>query len=243
MLAIGDRVIIETKRGPELATVVTFPKQIPLEKVGELKPIIRKATPEDLEQANEFREKAVQAIDKFVEIANELNLPMKPVSARYTLDGKYLFILFTADGRVDFRELVHQLSSQLKTRVELHQVGPRDEAKLLGGLGPCGRPLCCSIFLNEFSPVSIKMAKEQGLSLDPTKVSGVCGRLLCCLAYEAEYYRSVSEKAPHKGQNVKTSSGEGVVTGINILKETASVEIDKDTIIEVPLDEIIPEEG
>lgn len=240
VLEVGEKVVVETNRGLELATVIISSKQVLLSEIEEPLPsIIRKATEEDLAQAGELEKKAASAMEKCSEIAGELGLTMKLVSARYTIDGRHLLILFTAESRVDFRELVHQLASQLRTRVELRQIGSRDEAKLLGGLGPCGRPLCCSTFLPEFTPVSIKMAKEQGLSLDPAKISGVCGRLLCCLGYESGYYRSEREKMPKKGQSVKTASGSGVVTDTDIFKETVTVDMESGGSVEVPLGEII----
>ena len=163
---------------------------------------------------------------------------MKLLGAEGNLDGSHFTILFSAEGRVDFRRLVRELALALNARVELHQVGPRDEAKLIGGMGRCGCPLCCVTFLTEFNPLSIKMAKEQNLSLDPTKISGVCGRLLCCLGYETELYRLTKDKLPPVGQKVATPLGEATVTGVNPLKETVMVQLESQAVVELPLADI-----
>jgi cell fate regulator YaaT (PSP1 superfamily) len=226
-LEIDDCVVVETSRGRELGRVVIAPKQLLSSNITEpLKPVIRKATPTDIQHAQHNQEKADKALIQCRESVKKLNLPMKPISAQHNLEGNHLTIFFTAEKRVDFRELVKELSHNLRTRVELRQIGARDEAKLVGGLGKCGYPLCCTSFLCEFTPVSIKMAKEQDVALNPMKTSGVCGRLLCCLGYEVEQYRAMKERLPALGQEVSTSLGKAKVIGLNPLKETISVELD-----------------
>jgi cell fate regulator YaaT (PSP1 superfamily) len=235
-LEINDYVIVETTHGHELGKVVISPGQVIFSEIGEpLKLVVRKAQAEDIEKAQQQQEKTREAIAKCRELVEKLNLPMKPISAQYNLDGSHLTIFFSAEKRVDFRELVRELSRNLKTRVELRQVGARDEAKLIGGLGKCGFPLCCTTFLNDFAPVSIKMAKEQDLALNPMKTSGVCGRLLCCLGYEYEQYRAMKEKLPASGQEVSTNLGKAKVVSCNPLKETVMVELDSGVNVELPL--------
>ncbi|MBM3182436.1 MAG: stage 0 sporulation family protein [Chloroflexi bacterium] len=217
-IEIGDCVIVETNRGRELVKVIIAPKQLLSSEITEtLNPVIRKATPADIQRAQHNQEKADKALRQCRESVTKLNLPMKPVSAQHNLEGNHLTIFFTAEKRVDFRDLVKELSHNLRTRVELRQIGARDEAKLIGGLGKCGYPLCCTSFLCEFTPVSIKMAKEQEVALNPMKTSGVCGRLLCCLGYEVEQYRAMKEKLPALGQEVSTPLGKAKVTGLNPL--------------------------
>jgi cell fate regulator YaaT (PSP1 superfamily) len=171
-------------------------------------------------------------------LIEKLGLPMKLLGAEYNLDGSRLTFFFSATERVDFRQLVRELNRRFNVRVELRQLGPRDEAKLVGGFGRCGRPLCCMSFLTEFSPVSIKMAKEQNLPLNPLKISGVCGRLLCCLAYETEQYQAMKEKLPKPGQTVSTPMGVANVVGINPLKETVLVELESQATVELPLSDL-----
>jgi cell fate regulator YaaT (PSP1 superfamily) len=186
-LAVNDYVVVETERGPGIGRVVIAPKQVIASELAEpLKPVLRKAMPQDLQQREAVKQKEQEALAKCKELVAQFELPMRLLSAEGNLEGSHFTILFSAEGRVDFRRLVRELAATLKARVELHQVGPRDEAKIIGGVGRCGCPLCCMTFLTEFSPLSIKMAKEQNLSLDPTKISGLCGRLLCCLGYETE---------------------------------------------------------
>ena len=238
-LEIDDDVVIETARGHELGKVVITPKQVIHSEITEpLKPIIRKASAEDIERAGRQQERARNAIAKCRELIEKLNLPMKPVSAQYNLDGSHLTIFFSAEKRVDFRELVRELSRSLKTRVELRQVGARDEAKLVGGLGKCGCALCCTTFLSEFAPVSIKMAKEQDITLNPMKTSGICGRLLCCLGYEYEQYRSAKEKMPALKQEVSTTLGNAKVVSCNAIKETVTVELETGGNVELPVSQI-----
>jgi len=242
-LKANDHVVVQTIRGLELGHVVIAPKQVLASEVtGKLKPIVRKAEEDDIEHAQKLADKEGEALAECGKLIAELNLPMKLVSTEYNLDRSRLTFFFTAEERVDFRELVRELTNRFKTRVELRQVGPRDKAKLIGGLGRCGRPLCCISFLSEFDPVSIRMAKEQDLPLDPMKISGICGRLLCCLVYENEQYRQMKEKLPKKGQRVSTPTGVGKVVGVNLLKETVLVELESQATVEVPLDKITIED-
>lgn len=238
-LDVNDCVVVKTSRGTELGQVVIAPGQADTGQSEEkLSPVLRKAEPEDIEQATELDEKAAEALTECEKMIGELKLPMKLLSAEYNLDGSRLTFLFSAEERVDFRDLVRKLTGKFKTRIELRQVGTRDEAKLLGSFGRCGRPLCCTSFLTEFSPVSIKMAKEQDLPLNPMKISGACGRLMCCLAYEGELYRAMKEKMPKSGQRVSTQMGEATVVGYNPLKETVMVELESEARVELPLDQV-----
>ena len=239
-LGVNDRVVVETERGHNIGRVVIAPKQVLASGLTEpLKPVLRKASPEDVEQQEKGRQKEQEALAKCVELAGNLNLPIKLRGAESNLDCSYVTIFFSAEGRVDFRQLVRDLSGALKMRVELHQIGPRDEAKLMGGIGRCGYPLCCTTFLTEFNPLSIRTAKDQGLSLEPAKISGACGRLLCCLGYEAAYYRLMKEKMPRIGQTVVTPVGEGSVIGVNVLKETVTVELESQARVELPAAEVV----
>jgi cell fate regulator YaaT (PSP1 superfamily) len=225
-LQAGDYAVVKTSRGMELGHVVIAPGQILVNETGEsLSQVVRKAEPEDIAKEKELDTKAEEALIECGKIIAELQLQMKLLSAEYSLDSSRLTFLFSAEERVDFRELVRRLSSTFKVRVELRQVGSRDEAKLLGSFGRCGRSLCCASFLTEFTPVSIKMAKEQDLPLNPMKISGACGRLMCCLSYEWEQYRAMKEKMPKAGQRVSTRMGEATVVGNNPLKETVLVEV------------------
>jgi len=243
-LEVNDYVVVNTTRGLELGQVVISPEQVLASQVsGPLKPVVRKAEPEDIERAQEFANKEEEALAECGKLIAKLGLPMKLLSAEYNLDGSRLTFLFGADQRVDFRELVRELTSHFKIRVELRQVGPRDEAKLVGDFGKCGRPLCCMSFLNEFDPVSIRMAKEQDLSLSPMKISGVCGRLMCCLTYEREQYHTMREKLPKEGQQVSTSMGTATVVSGNPLKETVLVELESKATVELPLSEITIKNG
>ena len=238
-LDVGDYAVVKTSRGMELGHVVIAPGQVVASEMEEtLSPVIRKAEPEDVKQAEELDAKAGETLIECGKMIGDLQLPMKLLSAEYNLDGNRLMFLFSAEERVDFRELVRRLTGKFKVRVELRQVGSRDEAKMVGGFGRCGRPLCCMSFLTEFSPVSIKMAKEQELPLNPMKISGVCGRLMCCLAYEGEQYRIMKEKMPKVGQRVSTHMGEATVVGSNPLKETVLVELESEATVELPLNDI-----
>ncbi len=202
----GDQVLVETVRGIELGSIFMSPKDVPDDRlVAPVKRILRVATPEDLVTEDANRKKVAETMEIARQKISDHALEMHLVDAEYTFDGSRVVLYFTADGRVDFRELVKDLAGALHTRVELRQIGVRDQAKMIGGIGPCGRPLCCSSFLSEFLPVSIKMAKDQNLSLNPTKISGTCGRLLCCLRFECEHYEDVKEETK---EEVKTDQGE-----------------------------------
>jgi cell fate regulator YaaT (PSP1 superfamily) len=238
-LEVDDDVVVETSRGHDLGKVAISPNQgIHTEIPEPLKPVIRKASAEDIERAGRQQERAKNAMAKCRELIQKLNLPMKPISAHYNLDGSHLTVFFSAEKRVDFRELVRELSRNLKARVELRQVGARDEAKLVGGLGKCGCQLCCTTFLSEFAPVSIKMAKEQDITLNPMKTSGICGRLLCCLGYEYEQYRSMKEKMPALKQEVSTNLGNAKVVSCNPIKETVTVELETGVTVELPVSQV-----
>ena len=223
----GDMVIVETARGLECGEVATPNKSIPDDQIKQpLKPLIRIATEKDLnhQAENRIREKEAYKICE-QKIANH-KLEMKLVNVEYTFDNSKIIFYFTADGRVDFRALVKDLASVFHTRIELRQIGVRDEAKMLGGLGVCGRPFCCNRFMGEFQPVSIRMAKEQGLSLSPVKISGTCGRLMCCLKYEQEAYTDLLKHTPKVGAIVKTPEGKGLVVENNLIARTLKVKLD-----------------
>ena len=222
----GEMVIVETVRGVEMGEAVTGAREISEESiVGELKPILRKATQRDVETAEQNRAKEKEAFPICVEKIREHKLDMKLVNVECTFDGSKMVFYFTSDGRVDFRELVKELASVFHTRIELRQIGVRDEARFLGGLGICGRKICCGAFLSDFTPVSIKMAKEQNLSLNPTKISGQCGRLMCCLKYEQDFYEETLKKLPRLGKDIMTPDGIGTVTEISTIKEKVKVRI------------------
>ena len=221
----GDHVIVETARGIEFGSVVSERRQVKEKCIGdELKPVLRIATKEDEERAEKNREKEKEAYKICLDKIKEHELDMKLVSTEYTFDNNKVLFYFTADGRVDFRELVKDLAAVFRTRIELRQIGVRDETKIRGGLGICGRPLCCSTYLTEFAAVSIKMAKEQNLSLNPTKISGVCGRLMCCLTNEEETYEVLNSQLPSVGDNVTTSDGlTGTVHSLSVLRRLVKV--------------------
>ena len=224
----GDHVIVETARGVEYGFVVLGPREVSEEKVIQpLKSVIRVATPKDDARAENNRKKENEAFQICLKKIREHNLDMKLIEAEYTFDNNKVLFYFTADGRIDFRELVKDLAAVFKTRIELRQIGVRDETKILGGIGICGRPLCCHTFLSEFAPVSIKMAKEQNLSLNPTKISGVCGRLMCCLKNEQETYEYLNKKLPAVGDYVATPDGlKGEVSSVNVLRQLVKVLVD-----------------
>ncbi len=228
----GDRVIVETARGVEYGHVVLGNREVDESKVVlPLKPVIRMATKEDTAIETKNKEKEKEAFKICKEKIAKHNLEMKLIDAEYTFDNNKLLFYFTADGRIDFRELVKDLASVFKTRIELRQVGVRDETKIMGGIGICGRPLCCHSYLSEFIPVSIKMAKEQNLSLNPTKISGVCGRLMCCLKNEEETYEVLNSRLPGIGDYVTTIDGlKGEVHSFNVLRQLVKVvvTVDKD---------------
>ncbi len=226
-LRLDDTVIVETSRGIECGKVAIANKEVPDEEiVHPLKKLIRLATREDLRRLEENARKEKEALKICERKVAEHGLDMKLVDVEYTFDNSKILFYFTADGRVDFRALVKDLASVFRTRIELRQIGVRDESKMLGGLGVCGRPFCCSLFLGEFHPVSIKMAKEQGLSLSPTKISGTCGRLMCCLKYEQEAYTDLLKRTPKVGAIVKTPLGRGLVVENNLLTQTLKVKMD-----------------
>ena len=224
----GDYVLVETSRGVEFGEVVTGIKEIDDAMLqSPLKPVVRIATAEDIQHNKDNKAAEKEAYQVCQKKISEHKLDMKLVSVEYTFDNSKILFYFTANGRVDFRSLVKDLASVFKTRIELRQIGVRDEAKMLGGLGICGRPICCGTFLGDFQPVSIKMAKEQNLSLNPTKISGVCGRLMCCLKYEQDQYEQIRKKMPKVGKEVITPEGPGVVWDLNVIKETVRVRIQK----------------
>ncbi|MDN5363704.1 MAG: hypothetical protein PWQ91_765 [Eubacteriales bacterium] len=222
----GDAVIVETVRGIEYGQVVIGPREVKEEEIVQpLKKVIRKATAADRRQVQMNERKEKEAFVICQQKIAEHGLPMKLVDVEYTFDANKIIFYFTAEGRVDFRELVKDLAAIFRTRIELRQIGVRDEAKMVGGLGNCGRVVCCRAFLSEFAPVSIKMAKEQNLSLNPAKISGVCGRLMCCLKFENEIYEEEKKKYPGIGSEVMTEAGKGKVVGVNIIRRTLAVEL------------------
>lgn len=223
----GDNVIVETARGVEYGRVVLGVREIEDDKIiSPLKPVTRIATPEDAEKEQENRIKEKEAFKLCLEKIQKHELEMKLIDAEYTFDNNKLLFYFTADGRIDFRELVKDLASIFRTRIELRQIGVRDETKILGGIGICGRVLCCNSYLSEFIPVSIKMAKEQNLSLNPNKISGVCGRLMCCLKNEQDTYEYLNSKLPQVGDMVSTNDGlTGEVMNVNVLRQLIKVKV------------------
>ncbi len=238
-----DCVIVETTRGIEFGTVVIGRKTVGEEDVVlPLKKVIRLATDEDKEHVKKNKHDAEAALDICLKKVYDHQLDMKLIDVEYTFDRNKIIFYFTSDGRVDFRELVKDLAAVFKTRIELRQIGVRDEAKMLGGIGPCGRMLCCSTFLGDFEPVSIKMAKDQNLSLNPAKISGVCGRLMCCLKYENDQYESAKQELPDIGEPIVVLHGKGRVVGLNILEKLVQIELkDPNRVIEYTLDELIEE--
>lgn len=224
-LKAGDKVIVETARGVEFGSVVTGIKEVPDDQISQpLKPVIRIATQDDVRREAKNREKEKEAFKICQEKIRKHGLEMKLIDAEYTFDNNKVLFYFTADGRIDFRELVKDLASVFRTRIELRQIGVRDETKIRGGIGICGRPLCCHTYLTEFAPVSIKMAKEQNLSLNPTKISGVCGRLMCCLKHEQETYEDLNSRLPGIGDYVTARDGsKGEVSSVNVLRQLVKV--------------------
>lgn len=226
-ISIDERVIVETERGKSIGLVVKGPFEIDNQEIPEgVKTILRKAVPEDMESAAKHRAKEKDAFDLCLRRIRERGMEMKLVKVEYLFDGSKAIFYFTADGRIDFRELVKDLAHAFHTRIEMRQIGVRDEAGMVGGIGICGRELCCSSFLREFEPVSVKMAKEQNLALNPTKISGQCGRLLCCLAYEFETYCTLRKCLPKCGKRVSCGTVEGEVVKLNILDGTVTVKTD-----------------
>lgn len=236
---VDDYVLVETSRGEELGKVVSGAREIsPSEVHGELKPVLRKATPLDLLEAERLRCEEEEAVDVCQQEADKLSLEMKVVAAEFSYDGSRLTFFFTAEQRVDFRQLVRNLARIFRTRIELRQIGVRDEAKMIGGLGPCGRVLCCRQWLSEFSPVSIRMAKSQDLPLSPMEISGLCGRLRCCLLYENDLYRRIKRKLPKRGRVVDTPYGRAKVLRVSVPKETVSLELKDGSRVELSAEEL-----
>ena len=228
-IAAGDEVIIDTARGAEYGFCAEGNHTVPTAKVVQpLRAVIRVATDNDRRTRQEYKEKEPHAFEVCQNKILDHKLDMKLVSAEYSFDGSKILFYFTADGRVDFRDLVKDLAGVFRTRIELRQIGVRDEAKMMGGLGICGRPFCCKQFLDDFQPVSIKMAKTQSLSLNPTKISGTCGRLMCCLKYEQDAYESLIKSSPKQDSIVNTCDGKGTVTDVSLLKQTVKVRLDND---------------
>lgn len=227
---VGDHVIVETARGMEYGKVVYNRREIDEKKMNSaIKPIIRKATPADDEKNERNKQKCKDAFDICLKKIEKHNLEMKLIEAEYTFDNNKVLFYFTADGRIDFRELVKDLAAVFKTRIELRQIGVRDETKIVGGIGICGRELCCHSYLSDFAPVSIKMAKEQSLSLNPTKISGVCGRLMCCLNHEEATYEYLNDRCPNVGDIVRVPSGlKGEVSNVNVLRQLVKVVVTND---------------
>ena len=240
---LGDHVIVETARGIEYGKVLLAPREVADDAVVQpLKQVVRIATPEDEETVQRNQEREKSAYKTCQEKIRKHGLDMKLVQAEYTFDGNKLMFYFTADGRIDFRQLVKDLASIFKTRIELRQIGVRDETKILGGIGICGRCLCCHTYLTDFAPVSIRMAKEQNLSLNQTKISGVCGRLMCCLKNEQETYEELNKKLPGNGDTVTTPDGlQGTVQSVNVLRQRVKVVVeinDEKEIQEFPVSEL-----
>ncbi len=238
-LDVGNFIVVETSHGQEVGRVVISPEQVIVSEIKEtLKPILRMATPEDLEKAAELRKKAAEQLATARRHADELALDMRLVAGDYSLDGSQITFYFTAEERVDFRQLVRDLGSEFQTRVQLLQVGERDRAKIVDGIGRCGERLCCSSWLTVFPSVSIRMAKEQELSLNPSKLSGACGRLLCCLTYEYDQYREIKGGLPKVGAMISTPTGQAKVLKINVPKETISLYVEEiSQPVELPLDQ------
>lgn len=257
-LTIDDGVIVETARGVEYGTVVIGPKEVAKDSlVMPVKEVMRKATPKDLQLLEKNEEREEKAFAICLEKIAKRKLPMKLINVEYTFDMNKIVFFFTADGRIDFRELVKDLATVFRTRIELRQVGVRDEAKVLNGIGACGRPLCCSNFLGDFSPVSIRMAKDQNLSLNPTKISGVCGRLMCCLNYEDDLYKKGGDlyvkkdrtpsprdvEPPGIGKEVVTDEGIGKVLKVNHHKHTVKVQLEAGRTIDLKWSDVaLPDE-
>lgn len=238
----GDKVIVETERGRSIATVVVAPREYADNEVPEgMKTVLKRALQEDMADKGRNIEKEKEAFDFCLAKIKERGMEMKLIRVEYLFDGSKAIFYFTADGRVDFRELVKDLAHTFRTRIEMRQIGVRDEAKMVGGIGICGRELCCSSFLRDFEPVSVKMAKEQNLALNPTKISGQCGRLLCCLGYEFETYCSLRKCLPKCGKRVNCGGVEGEVIKLNILQGTVTVKTDDDQQVVIKGDDIKPE--
>ncbi|MBN1640457.1 MAG: stage 0 sporulation family protein [Anaerolineae bacterium] len=235
----GDWVIVETARGQEAGTVAFVPREVTEDEIpGTLKSILRPATALDLTQMERYQQREKQALHTCRAEVAASGLPMKVIRAEYNFSGTHLTFYFTAEKRVDFRSLVKDLARHFRTRIELRQIGVRDEVKLIGGYGLCGRPHCCATWLPDFRPISIRMAKQQDLPLSPMEISGVCGRLLCCLAYENDYYAEVKKRLPRVGRTIDTPHGEGKVIGVNVVREDITVLLGGDTTVTIPASEL-----
>jgi cell fate regulator YaaT (PSP1 superfamily) len=229
----GDYVIVEHDRGLDYGQV-TSTRSVPDAKYKQpIKKIVRLAKDSDIKQIEDNRAKSKEAFSTCLKKITERKLDMKLVQGEYSFDRSKIVFYFTAEGRVDFRELVKDLAKIFKARIELRQIGVRDEARLFGGFGPCGRELCCARFLRDFEPVTIKMAKEEGLPLNPPKISGICGRLMCCLYFEYETYKNLAKGLPHEGERIQVAAGKGKVISVNVFKRSATVELEDGTIVEV----------
>jgi cell fate regulator YaaT (PSP1 superfamily) len=235
----GDQVVVDLEKGMTMGTVVIAPQE---EKSGffkrSLQKVIRKASTKDLKEQERWHKKEKEAFALCLRLIEELKLPMKLVEAEYLLDGSKAIFYFTAEHRIDFRQLVRRLAAQLKTRIEMRQIGVRDEAKMVRGVGCCGRELCCATFLQDFELVSIKMAKEQQLPLNPTKISGLCGRLMCCLSFEADAYKELRKNLPKVGKRITTKYGEGKVLRQNLLLQTITLELASGGVITIKTEEL-----
>lgn len=231
---VGDHVIVEADRGLDYGQVLSETSAILDSDIDEpLKKVMRKANPWDMTQIDKNKKKIREVMDACSRKIQDRKLSMKLIDAEFSFDRSKIIFYFTAEGRVDFRDLVKDLANAFKARIELKQIGVRDEAKILGGLGPCGRALCCATYLKDFEPVTIKMAKEQNLPLNPTKISGLCGRLMCCLGYEHKMYKELMKGLPHVGEQIKTEKGNGKIISVNALKRSVTVELESGTLTEV----------
>lgn len=234
-----EMVVVETSKGTEMGRVVIAPSDVAESEITEpLKPVLRKGSREDLDRLHSFRAREAEALARCKERVKHFDLPMKLSSAEYSFDGSRLVFTFTAEGRVDFRQLVRDLAGIFRTRIELRQIGVRDEAKQISGYGRCGRPLCCCAFLDDFASVSIKMAKEQDLPLNPMKISGLCGRLLCCLGFENKAYCELRSNLPRVGEQVSAPGGSGRVVSVNILRQLVSVDVGEKGVQELSASEV-----
>jgi cell fate regulator YaaT (PSP1 superfamily) len=236
---LDEFVVVETARGQEIGKIAFETREVPDNEIrGKLKGILRRATAVDLTQMEKYQQRESQALHQCREQVTEHSLPMKVIRAEYNFNGTHLTFYFTSDRRVDFRALVKELARIFRTRIELRQVGVRDDVKLLGGYGRCGRPHCCSTWLNEFCPISIRMAKQQDLPLSPMEISGTCGRLLCCLAYENEFYKEIKSKMPRVGRTIDTPHGKAKVKALNALEETITIELPNEVTTTISLQDL-----
>jgi len=238
-LNVGDACILQTERGREFGRVVSGPRMVERKEIeGFLGKVIRKAIEEDFEQLKENEKREKEAFRFCLERIEERELPMKLTEVEYLFDGSKITFYFASETRVDFRELVKDLAHEFRSRIELRQIGVRDEARMFGGFGPCGRPLCCTTFLKEFQPVSMKMAKVQELALNPAKLSGICGRLMCCLAYESGTYREEKKKLPREGSKITIPQGVGRIKSVNIIKKSIVVELEDGREVEISVEKL-----